>query len=162
MAVDMFLKLDGVPGEARDSAHAKEIDIHSYNWSVEQLGDFSHGFGGGVGRVNINKLACYKSVDASSAMLTKCCVNGRHIPTCTLTVRKAGGEKQVEYVIYEFEKIIVTSVEVNVDQESEGIDEVVHLSFQKVTFKYQEQGDDGAKLGGEKEFSYDVATNLVA
>jgi len=32
MAVDMFLKIDGVEGESRDETHQKEIDILSWSW----------------------------------------------------------------------------------------------------------------------------------
>jgi type VI secretion system secreted protein Hcp len=32
MAVDMFLKIDGIPGESTDASHRDEIDLLSYTW----------------------------------------------------------------------------------------------------------------------------------
>ena len=36
MAVDMFLKIDGIPGESTDASHKDEIDIFSYTWGESQ------------------------------------------------------------------------------------------------------------------------------
>jgi len=36
MAVDMFLKIDGIPGESTDARHRDEIDVLSYNWGKSQ------------------------------------------------------------------------------------------------------------------------------
>ncbi|MGB7991069.1 MAG: type VI secretion system tube protein Hcp, partial [Candidatus Methylophosphatis roskildensis] len=32
MAVDFFLKIDGIEGESADSKHKKEIDVLSWSW----------------------------------------------------------------------------------------------------------------------------------
>lgn len=163
MAVDMFLKLDGIPGEARDSlGHANEIDIKSFTWGVSQLGNFNHGNGGGKGRVNIDTLNIVKKVDAASHALFKSCVTGKHIPTGKLTIRKAGGAAPVEYVTISLEKVFVNNISTNSTRDSESVMEDISFSFEKVTFSYQEQGDDGAKLGGAKEMSFNVATNAAA
>lgn len=162
MAVDMFLKLDGIEGEARDSlGHEKEIDIHSFEWGVSQVGNFHHGFGGGDGRANIKTLTVTKQVDCSSHALLKSCITGKHIASGTLTVRKAGGDSPVEYVVIDLDKVFVNSLTTNSTDEAETVIETMALSFEKVTFKYQEQGDDGLKLGGSKEMSYNVTTNAV-
>jgi type VI protein secretion system component Hcp len=34
MAVDMFLKLEGVAGEPRDKVHPKDIDVLSFSWGT--------------------------------------------------------------------------------------------------------------------------------
>jgi type VI secretion system secreted protein Hcp len=38
MAVDMFLKLDGVNGESKDKVHGKEIDVLSWSWGMTNSG----------------------------------------------------------------------------------------------------------------------------
>ena len=38
MAVDYFLKIDGIEGESKDSKHAKEIDLLSWSWGASQTG----------------------------------------------------------------------------------------------------------------------------
>ena len=43
MAVDMFLKLDGIKGESKDHKHKDEIHIESFSWGLSQTG--AHGAG---------------------------------------------------------------------------------------------------------------------
>jgi type VI secretion system secreted protein Hcp len=47
MAVDMFMKIDGVTGESRDKTHGKEIDVLAWSWGMSQSGTAR--IGGGAG-----------------------------------------------------------------------------------------------------------------
>ena len=38
MAVDYFLKVEGIPGESLDAKHKDEIDVLGFNWGVSQEG----------------------------------------------------------------------------------------------------------------------------
>ena len=38
MAVDYFLKIDGIEGESTDKKHAKEIDVDAWTWGESQTG----------------------------------------------------------------------------------------------------------------------------
>ena len=38
MAVDMYLKLNGIDGESADDKHKKEIDVLAWSWSMSQSG----------------------------------------------------------------------------------------------------------------------------
>ena len=46
MAVDMFLKIDGIPAESTDASHKDEIDIFSYTWGESQPETAAAGPGG--------------------------------------------------------------------------------------------------------------------
>ena len=96
MAVDMFIKIGDVKGEAQDSKHKGEIDVLSWSWGMTQSGTAHMGAGGGSGKVNVQDLTFTKYVDSSSAKLMMACCNGKHYADALLTVRKAG-EKPVEY-----------------------------------------------------------------
>ncbi len=37
MAINMFLKIDGIEGASADTRHKNEIDILSYAWGESQL-----------------------------------------------------------------------------------------------------------------------------
>jgi type VI protein secretion system component Hcp len=43
MAVDMFLKIDGVKGESKDQAHTQEIDVFSWSWGMSNSGSAHRG-----------------------------------------------------------------------------------------------------------------------
>ena len=38
MAVNMFLKLDGIAGESKDAKHKGEIDLVSFSWGETNTG----------------------------------------------------------------------------------------------------------------------------
>ena len=49
MAVDMFLKMDGIKGESVDDKHKDEIDVLSWSWGMSQSGSAHMGGGAGAG-----------------------------------------------------------------------------------------------------------------
>jgi Type VI secretion system effector, Hcp len=95
MALDMFLKLNGVTGESKDKIHINEIDALSWTWGMTNSG--SAHVGGGAGSVQDVTLS--KFVDSSSPKLMLVCCNGTHYPSAVLTVRKAGGPAAVANIV---------------------------------------------------------------
>ena len=69
MAVDIFLKLEGINGESEDAKHTKEIDILGWNWGMSNTGTAHLGGGAGTGKVNIHDLSVTKYVDLASTPL---------------------------------------------------------------------------------------------
>src|SRR5215471_8524354 len=110
MAVDMFLKLDGIKGESKDSKHKDEIHIESFSWGMSQTGAMSSGGGGGAGKVNVHDISITKHVDKSSCDLMYACASGKHIPSGLITVRKAG-EKPLEYLKIKLTDILISGVQ---------------------------------------------------
>ena len=51
MAVDFFLKLDGIKGESADAKHKDEIDIESFSWGMTQPASSHLAGGAGAGKV---------------------------------------------------------------------------------------------------------------
>ena len=109
MAVDMFLKLDGIKGECEDKTHASEIDIDSFQWGVVQPASGHLGGGSGEGKAEFHDVTFTKRVDSSTPILYKLCGNGKHIATGTLVCRKAG-EKPLEYIVIKMTDILISSV----------------------------------------------------
>jgi type VI secretion system secreted protein Hcp len=67
MAVDMFMKIDTVDGEAQDTKHKKEIDVLSWSWGMSNAGSAHAGGGAGAGKVNVQDLTFTKWVDNADA-----------------------------------------------------------------------------------------------
>ena len=66
MAADMFIKIDGITGEAKDATHSGEIDLIFWNWTMTQSGTMHSCGGGGSGNEDdINSAA--ESEDAREA-----------------------------------------------------------------------------------------------
>ena|SRR5262249_19530261 len=160
MAVDMFLKLDGIKGESKDAKHKDEIHIESFSWNFKQPYDV-HGGGMGTGKLQVNALKINKYVDASSPDLLLCISNGKHIKEGLITVRKAG-EHPVEYLKIKLTQILITELDYQGQSEADGEEElmeVVSLMFSSYHVAYQEQGKDGKPSGSPKEMGWDLKAN---
>src|SRR5437763_13199723 len=110
MAVDMFLKIDGVDGESKDKKNSKQIDVLAWSWGMSNSGSAHVGGGAGAGKVNVQDVSVTKYVDSSSPKLMLACCNGTHYANALLTVRKAGGDSPVEYIKIKMEEVFITSV----------------------------------------------------
>lgn len=158
MAVDMFLKIDGIKGESKDSTKKDEIDVLAWSWGLSNSGTFHMGPGGGAGKANIQDLSVTKYVDASSADLQLACCNGKHIKNAVLTVRKAG-EKPLEYIIITLTDVLVTSFSSGGSGGEDRLTENMTLNFTEVEYVYWTQDPKGGK-GEKSTFKYNIAENI--
>ncbi len=143
MAVDMFLKLDSIKGEAQDKTHGGEVDVLAWSWGVSNGGTLHVGGGGGAGKANFQDLSITKYVDKASPVLLKAVTTGKHIKSATLTVRKAG-DKPLEYIVINLDDILVTSISTGGSGGEDRLTENVSLNFARVGVKYSEQKTDGS------------------
>ena len=157
MAVDMFLELDGIKGESVDKTHKDKIDVLAWSWGLSNSGTFHSGSGGGAGKANFQDISITKYIDKASSDLMFHCASGKHIAKGTLIVRKAG-EKPLEYLVFKFDKILVSSTSTGGSSGEERLTENVSLNFSKVEVAYKIQDEKGAgKDGGN--FTWDIAAN---
>jgi type VI secretion system secreted protein Hcp len=160
MAVDMFLKLDGIKGESKDHKHPDEIHIESFSWGLSQTGAHGVGGGGGAGKVNVHDISITKFLDKSSPELMLACCNGKHIPSGLVTVRKAG-ETPVEYLKIKLTDILISGIQ-HAGHGSDLLTENLSLNFAKFNLEYQEQGADGKAKGGPVTIGWDIKANQKA
>lgn len=151
MSAEMFIKIGDVKGEARGKGHEEEIDVAAWSWGVQQSGSMHVGGGGGAGKVQVQDLVITKRIDKASPVLMLHSCKGTHIPEALMSIRKAGG-KQDDYLTMKMEKVLVTSVTPSGSEGDDGGMEQVSLNFEKVTYEYKPQKDDG---------TLDAASSLV-
>jgi type VI secretion system secreted protein Hcp len=150
MAVDMFLKLDGIDGESVDSKHKGEIEILSFSWGVSNAAAAGRG-GAAAGRVSSNDFSIVKRLDTASPQLMEKVCRGEHLGSGLITLRKAG-EKQQEYLKIELKNILISGYQTGGSGgESEPVEQV-SFSFQSVEMSAAEQRPDGS-TGGWKSTS---------
>ncbi|EHR70515.1 hemolysin-coregulated protein (uncharacterized) [Burkholderiales bacterium JOSHI_001] len=143
MAVDFFLKIDGIPGESKDDKHKGEIDVLAFSWGLTQHGIGHVGGGSGAGKVQFQDLSFTHYVDKATTDLMFSCASGKHIKTATLIARKAGG-KPLEYIKIVMNDILVSSVSTGGSGGEERQTENVTLNFAEVKVDYVEQKADGS------------------
>ena len=156
MTPDIFLKLDGIKGESKDSKHKGEIDVESFTWGLQNGGTMAYGGGGGAGKVSFQDISVHKLADSASPALMQACASGKHIKSGVLTVRKAGG-RQEEFYKIALTNILVSSI-TNTGANGGVPQEMVSLNFEEIKFDYKEQGADGS-LGGVVKFGWNVKKN---
>ena len=161
MAVDYFLKIDGIEGESADAKHKNEIQIDSFSFGATQAGISAAGGGGGAGKAQFQDLHFTASANKSSPKLFLACATGQHIKSAILVARKAGKDQQ------EYLKITLTDVLVSGFQSSGAggnnvvpLDQV-SLNFAKIDMEYKPQDATG-KVGGAVAVSYNVKEQKYA
>lgn len=157
MAVDMFLKLDGIKSDSADSKHKGEIDIASFSWGMSQTGSGHRASGSGSGKVDVKDIQVQKKIDLSSPSLMLAVASGKHIAKGTITVRKAG-ENPLDYLTIDLEKILISDYQTTGLNTADTPTETFKLNFVKMKLEYWTQTDKGAK-GDNANFSWDVAQN---
>jgi len=158
MAVEMFLDIDTVQGESQAKSFENKIDIFSFSLGASNPTSVSTGSGSGAGKVSISSMSIQKVVDKSSAKLFLACCQGKHFPKGKLTVREAGGDAPVEYLVMDFTQIFVDSISWGGASGGEKPSESLSFSFASIKMTYQEQKAAGS---GEKsgEAGWDLQKN---
>lgn len=159
MSVDMYIKIDGIAGESKDSEHKGEIDVLAWSWGISQSGNTHLGGGSGAGKASFQDLSVTSYYDKATPLLMNHCSSGKHIKEATLVVRKAGG-KQEEFINYKMSDIIVTSVSTGGSGGEDRLTINFSLNFAKIETAYKEQDEKGA-MGAKIPFSYNIKENKL-
>ena len=158
MAYDAFIKFPGVDGESSRKGFEKQIEVLSFSLGASNPTTIGAGGGGGAGKVSISSFNFMKHSDVTSPLLFQKCCAGEHFDKVTVTLNKAGGKAPVKFLVYDFEKVFVESVQWS--GSSGGDDtpvESVSLAFGKVTVTYTAQNPDGTP-GATKIGQWDLMT----
>jgi type VI secretion system secreted protein Hcp len=143
MAIEYFLKLDGITGEAAASKHSGEIEVMSWSWGASNPASM-HGTGLSAGKVSFADLSITKPTDKASAKLLELCCTGKHIAKGTLTCSKSTGDKNpADYLTIKLEEIAITSVQHGGSSGDDIGHESISFAFGKFTLDYKVQGKDG-------------------
>jgi type VI secretion system secreted protein Hcp len=145
MAVECFLKFEGpdLKGESKADGYAEQVDVLAWSWGATQTGTMHVATGGGAGKANVNDLAITKWVDKASPNLAQAVISGKQFNKATLTCRKAGGEKPVEYLKFDLENVIISSLATGGAGGEDRFTENIALNFATYKLSYTPQKDDG-------------------
>ena len=155
---DFFFKITNVKGESTDDKHKGEIEVESWSFGGNNAASFSSGGGGGAGKVALQDLHFTKKTDMASVKLLVAMATGEHLPTATLTCRKAGKDQQ-EYLVITLSDTMVSSYQTSGSGGSGALPmEQISIAYSKIEVKYKEQKPDGS-LGGEVVGGWDLKAN---
>jgi type VI secretion system secreted protein Hcp len=158
VAVDYFLKIDGVQGESADAKHKGEIALESFSWGeTNTVSGPGGGGGGGSGKVQVQDLIVTMHVSRASPKLMLACATGKHHKEAVLTVRKAGKSQQ-EFLIFKFKDVIVTSYLTSGSAQSDVVLDQASMGFSTIQMDYRPQKADGS-LDTPVKAGWDVKNN---
>ena len=147
MAVDMFLKIEGIDGESSDDAHKKWIELLSFSHGVSQPVTGASGTGGRTGgRADFQDFTITKTIDASTPDLNLHCANGKHIPKIEVELCLATEDKHV-FMKYEMEDVIVSSISPGGTSDG-GVKPLETVSFAYGSIKWEYTPIDSAGSPG--------------
>ena len=157
MKIDLFLKLDGIDGEATDARHRNEIELLSYNWSATQL-VLQSGGGGSASKVQMQELNCSLHSCTASPKLLLAVATGKHLKRAILSVQRAGKTPR-EFMQWTLGDIRVSTYHTAAEHGS-GFPptDQVSFHFNTITLEYHPQQADGS-LGAVIRAGWDVAKN---
>jgi type VI secretion system secreted protein Hcp len=161
MAIDYFLKIDGIPGESLDSKHKGEIEVEAWSWGEANPvppGGPGTGSGGGAGKVQMQDFNFTANTSKASPNLMLACASGKHLKSAVLTARKAGGKQAAEFLTFSLSDILVSSYQIGGAEGQVVPMDNFSLNFSKIQVEYKEQKADGS-LGKSITAGWDVKHN---
>ena len=135
MAVDMFLKIDGIDGDSVDRDHLKWIDIQSFSWGASNPVTSFPGGGGGAGKVSISDLNFMMLTNTASPELFRTCATGEHIKSAELSLRRDSERPEGDFYKLKLSDVLVTSYQAS-GSEAEIPSDSVSLNFVKIDFQH--------------------------
>ena len=146
---DMFLWIDGIPGESMDDVHRDWIEVLSYSHCVSQLAAGAVGSGGSrtAERSEHCDFSIVKTLDKASPKLALFCCNAGHIPVVRFELCRAVDKQK--FMEYTFRDVIITSVrpESSIEGGHTRPLEEVSFSYGKIEWTYTEFHADGRPKG---------------
>ena len=158
--IDIYLKLDGIPGDSTADRHAGEIVVLSYRTDIEAKFAAHLGGGGGAGKAEFSGVQFRKRLDKASVALLLACASGRHIASGRFTFTRASADSKAFYTVT-LEDVLVA----HISQAVGGVDsapseEEVTLQCRRIRWAFSSQNPDGSQAppitGG-----WDMGTNQL-
>jgi type VI secretion system secreted protein Hcp len=144
----LFIKFDGIDGEAKDKDHKSWSDLLSMSWSVSKAGGGATGQTRRRGVATVDDVQITKELDKSSPKLAEAVLTGKVFPKVEIHNTATYGEGRATFLKYELKNVAVTSHSITA---SGGGDAVPHenmsLNFEEVKKTYVEYDEKGSKKG---------------
>ena len=141
MAVDYFLKIDGIDGESQDDKHKDWIEVLSFSVGTSPGG--TTGGGASRERTTHNDFQIVKSMDKASPLLAMASCDGKSPGQAMFVARKAAGRDQQEYLKIKLTDIVISSYNTTGSSDDTPL-ETVSLNFSKMEIEYAPQKPDGS------------------
>jgi type VI secretion system secreted protein Hcp len=143
VAIDYFLKIDGIEGESLDDKHAGWIDVDSWSWGEALPAAPAVGAGGGTAKVAMQDFHFSARMSKASPKLFLACAGGQHFKEARLAGRKAGKAQQ-DFLTWTFSDVLVSSYQTSGSEDDDLPRDAASLNFATIRVDYRPQKADGS------------------
>lgn len=141
----MFLRIEDIPGEARDERHRNWIEVSAVNWAVAS-GPFSHDRVSSPARFHDFTVA--KAVDKSSPLLALACASGRMLKSVLIEFVYGNDRRALVFYKVRVSDVLVRTIKGRAISAGSGrtgtatFHEEVAFSFDEIVWFYQPGATD--------------------
>jgi type VI secretion system secreted protein Hcp len=104
-SADIFLSIDGIPGDSTDAQHKNQISIESFAFLAKRPSTRT------TGAVRFSGLRLDKVYDVSSPRILSAATSGRHLKSATLTFSTGSDAGSTNVLTYKLSDVAVSSYE---------------------------------------------------
>jgi type VI secretion system secreted protein Hcp len=104
-SADIFLAIDGIPGDSTDAQHKNQISIESFAFLAKRPSTRT------AGAVRFSGLRLDKVYDVSSPRILSAATSGRHLKSATVTFSTGSGAGGTNVLTYKLSDVAVSSYE---------------------------------------------------
>jgi type VI secretion system secreted protein Hcp len=153
----LFIKFDGVDGEANDKDHKQWSDLLSFSWGLHKAGAGATGQTRRRGVATVEDVCCTKEYDKASPKLGEAILLGKVFPKVEIHDTTTYGESaRGTFLKYELKNVMVSSYQVSGAGGGDAVPtESFSLNFEEVKNTYVEY-DSAGKKKGNVEFGWKV------
>ena len=157
---DMFLYIEGLPGESTDDTYTAWINVLSYNWGVStpSAGVISSGTSRSSEGSIFTDFIVTKVLDKTSPKLALYCSKGQHITEAVFVIC-GPSEEGIKIMEYQMTDVRITSVftEGTAGEEIRPTEQV-GIAYSSITWIYTELDEMGMAKGNVEAY-WDLETN---
>lgn len=143
-----YLKIPDIEGESKSSEYKNEIEIFGLASLIEKASKTQLGRGRSQSRVEMSPISLVKKIDAATPYLMLANLQGKSFKEAIISLIK--NESKEPFLILTLKKTTINKHQLDA---SSNRQEIVTLSFEKITIKYINNGQ-------EHEVTYNLARGV--
>src|SRR5262245_52054790 len=135
MALDAYIQIKDIPGEALDGEHKEWIQIQEMQHDMHQKASPSQEDIGGItsAKAEHEPLRFRKAIDKATPVLAEKCASGEHIPTITIDLMRSSGKARIKFMKIELAEAIISDISLAGKAEGEDVpSEWISLRYGKI------------------------------
>ena len=136
MALQIYMKMDGVSGDSKSYQHKGWADVLSWNWGMTSNRRVANEIDGD--KTSLNELSIIKYIGVDSASIRLLYAQGKTIPSVELSITPSVGKREVQtkYVYIKMEDVLIKSIVTGGGVDDSFFKEHITLLYNRVRFEY--------------------------